>query len=174
VRPEGGSAGALLPAVRSALARVDRERAVTRVRTLADVASEATSRPRFRALIVGAFALLALVLAMVGVFGVLAHSVEQRTRELGIRIALGATAGGVLRLVLGGAGIMIAAGAATGLVVAAGLAQFISSVLFGVQPLDPVTFGGVALVLALTAAAAAAVPALRATRVDPAVTFRAE
>jgi hypothetical protein len=93
-----------LPAVRAAVARVDKERPVTRVRTIDVVASEATSRPRFRAVLVGTFAVLALTLAMVGVFGVLAYSVQPRMREFGVRIALGADRSDVTRLVLGSGG----------------------------------------------------------------------
>jgi ABC-type antimicrobial peptide transport system permease subunit len=111
---------------------------------------------------------------MVGIFGVLAYSVEQRTRELGVRIALGATATSVLSLVLGSATRVIAAGTVVGLVAAAGLGQLISMFLFGVKPLDPVTYASVAGVLAVTAALAAAAPAIRATRVDPVEAFRNE
>jgi putative ABC transport system permease protein len=120
------------------------------------------------------FAALALLLAMVGVFGVLAYSVQQRRREFGVRIALGATTGNVLGLVLGNAGRLIGTGALVGLVLAAIFARSISTFLFGVRPLDPITFAGVIGVLCLTAGIASAVPALRASRVDPVDAFRNE
>ena len=135
-----GDATVLAPAVRAAIAEVDPSQAVNNVMTLEGVAGAATERYRFRAVLVGAFGSLALLLAMVGVFGVLAYSVQQRTRELGVRIALGATPGNVLSLVLSGAGRVVASGTVFGLLSAAGLGQAISSFLFGVQALDPVTF----------------------------------
>jgi putative ABC transport system permease protein len=174
VQPHEGPPAALTPAIRAAVARVDRDRPVTQLRTLDAIAANATARPRFRAVLVGAFAGLALLLAVVGVFGVLAYSVEQRRRELGIRLALGAGTLGILKLVVGSAGRLIAAGAVVGFVTAAGVGQLISSFLFGVEPLDLSTFAIAALLLMITAAIATAVPALRATRVDPAVTFRSE
>ena len=174
VRPTGGRADALVPAVRAAVARVNRGVPTTLVRTLDDVAREATTRPRFRAVMVITFAVLALVLAMVGVFGVLAYAVEQRSREFGVRIALGARPVDVLRLVLSGAVRVIAAGIVIGLVFAAALSQTVSAFLFGVRPFDPLTFGGVTLVLIVTALVAMAAPAMRAARVDPIVAFRAE
>ena len=173
VQPGSGRADAIAPAVRAAVARVEPDRPLV-FRTLATIQAQATSRPRFRAVLVGAFASLALSLALVGVFGVLAHSVQQRTREFGVRIALGASAGGVLRLVIASAGGVIGIGIAIGLIAAGLLSRSISTFLFGVQPLDPTTFLLVPLVLLVTAALAVAVPAIRATRVDPAVAFRAE
>jgi len=174
VEATGGSAEALTPDVRAALARVDRNRPAARIRTTSAIGSAATARPRFRAVLIGTFALLALVLAMVGVFGVLAYAVQQRTREFGVRIALGATATNVLGLVLGNAARVIGTGVVIGLVLAFAFAQSVSSFLFGVQPRDPVTFGSVGLVLLLTAMIACAVPALRAVRVDPVEAFRNE
>jgi putative ABC transport system permease protein len=120
------------------------------------------------------FAGLALVLAMVGVFGVLAYSVQQRTREFGVRIALGATTSDVLGLVFGGAARVIGAGVAAGLAVSLGFAQAVSTFLFGVPPRDPLTFGAATLVLTITALVAAAAPAIRAARVDPVTAFRTE
>jgi putative ABC transport system permease protein len=174
VRPESGPSRAVVASVRSALGRVDSERPMARIRTLDDIAAQATSRPRFRAVLVGSFALLALILAMVGVFGVLAYSVQQRTREFGVRIALGASASSVLRLVLSSAGRLVVVGTVIGLGAAAALSRSISTFLFGVQPLDPLTFVAVPLVLVATAAVAVAAPAWRAARVDPVVAFRNE
>ncbi len=164
VRPIGGRAEALAPAIREAVARVDRQVPLVGVRTLDDVARTANTRPRFRAAVVVTFAGLALLLAMVGVFGVLAYSVQQRTREFGVRIALGASAGNVLGMVLANAARVIGAGAIIGLILAAMLAQTIATFLFGVTPLDPLTFAAVVVVLGVTAAIAAAVPAIRAAR----------
>jgi putative ABC transport system permease protein len=169
-----GDPMAVLPAVKRAIARVDKDQPVTRIRTMEEVASDATSQPRFRAELVGIFAALALVLAGVGIFGVLAFSVGQRAREFGIRVALGARPHDVLRLVLGGALKMTGAGVAIGLVAAAMLTRLLGTLLFAVQPLDPVTFIGTAAVLAVSALAACALPAWHATRVDPAVTLRQE
>ena len=167
-------ATAVAPAIRAAVARINPDGAVAAVRTLDDIEREATATPRFRAALVGALAGLALILATVGVFGVLAYSVQQRWREFGVRMALGASRSVVLGLVARGAMGIVAAGAAIGLVAAAALAQTISTFLFGVEPFDPVTYVAAALVIAVTAAIATTVPALRATRVDPAVTFRTD
>jgi len=174
VAPEEGPAAALVPGVRAAVARVDPDRPVTRVRTLDAISREATARPRFRAVLVGAFAALGLLLAMVGVFGVMAYSVQQRTREFGIRIALGATTRQVLALVLGGAARVIAVGAAIGLLGGAVSGRAIAAFLFEVEPLDPLTFTVVPALLLLTAGLATLVPALRAASADPAVTLRGE
>ena len=127
-----GEPMAMLPAVKAAVARIDKDQPLTRVRTMEEVAAEATSQPRFRAELVGTFAALALVLATVGIFGVLAFSVGQRAREFGIRLALGARAHDVLRLVLGGALKMTAAGVAIGLATAAILTRFLGTLLFAV------------------------------------------
>jgi putative ABC transport system permease protein len=164
----------LLSPIREVVARIDRNLPVRRERTLTDLASTTTAPHRFRAVIVATFAALALWLALVGIFGVLTYSVEQRMREFGVRIALGATTANVLRLVLGGAARVIAFGTLAGLAAAAGLGQVISMFLFGVKPLDPLTFVSVAVLLAVTAAVAAAAPALRAVRVDPVEAFRNE
>jgi putative ABC transport system permease protein len=173
-RASGGPAQALTPIVRSIVARHDPNTPVRRDRTLANLSVQSTAGYRFRAAIVGTFAALALVLAMIGVFGVLAYSVQQRQREFGVRVALGASGSNILWLVLGSAGRLIAVGGVIGLVLAFALGRSIAAFLFGVAPVDPLTFGGVAAVIVVTAAAASAAPAWRATRVDPVLMFRAE
>ncbi len=176
VRPESGPADVLTRPVQAAIGAVDREQltSVRNVMTLSDVAAEATSRHRFRAALVVTFAVLALALSMTGVFGVLAYTVEQRVRDFGVRRALGATTGDVLRLVAGSAARLVATGLVLGLGLALALGRLLGTLLFGVQPLDLPTFAGVAAVLALTAAVAILEPALRAARVDPAEALRAE
>jgi putative ABC transport system permease protein len=176
VRPESGPAGVLARPVQAAIGGVDREQlaGVRNVMTLSDVAAEATARHRFRAALVVTFAVLALALSMAGVFGVLAYTVEQRVRDFGVRRALGATTGDVLRLVAGSAARLVATGMVLGLGLALALGRLLGTLLFGVQTLDVPTFAAVAVVLALTAAVAIAEPALRAARVDPAEALRAE
>jgi len=174
VRVLDGDATTVAPAVRAAIDEVAPGQAVSNVTTFEEIAGSATERYWFRAVLVGTFGSLALLLAMVGVFGVLAYSVQQRTRELGVRIALGATPGSVMCLVLSGAGRVVVLGTILGLLLAAGFGQAISSFLFGVQPLDSFTFVAVGGVLLVTAAIAAAAPAIRAMRVDPVEAFRTE
>jgi putative ABC transport system permease protein len=174
VRPNSGRAEALTPAVRAAISRIDREQLVSvrDIRTLDDIAWTVTGRHRFRATLVVAFAVLALVLAMVGVFGILAYSVQQHGRDFGVRRALGATTTDILRLVTMNAARVIAMGAVIGLVLAAVAARLIETMLFGVRPLDPLTFGLVLIVILVTAVVAVAGPAWRATRIDPASALR--
>ncbi len=131
-----------------------------------------TAGRRFTLAVVGAFGVLALVLSGLGIYGVLSHAVAQRAREIGIRMALGATRGSVTGLVFQGAAMPVVAGVAVGVVAAAGLTRFLQALLFGVTPLDPVTFGGATLTLVAVAALAAWVPARRASRIDPAVVMR--
>lgn len=176
VRTASGSATALTSPIRAAIGRVDKDQLVgiRDVMTLEEVAWRATGRHRFRAVLVATFAGLALILAMVGVFGILAYAVQQRVRDFGVRRALGATTGDVLRLVVGGALRVIATGAAVGLVLSAAMSRLLATMLYGVEPLDPATFLSVTIALALTAAVAIAGPAWRATRIDPAIALRGE
>jgi putative ABC transport system permease protein len=176
VRAQSGTAAALADGVRQAIGRVDTEQLVSvrDVLTLEDVAADATSGHRFRALLVATFAVLALLLAMTGVFGALAFSVQQRTRDFGVRLALGATPRDVLRLVFRDAARMLALGAAIGLLIALGLGRLLAGVLFGVEPIDLPTLAGALLLLGTAAAVALALPAWRAVRVDPAVVLRGE
>jgi putative ABC transport system permease protein len=174
VRPKSGRAEALAPSVRRAISRVDKEQLVSvrSVMTLDDIARAATGGHRFRAVMVIAFAALALVLAMVGVFGILAYSVQQQVRDFGVRRALGATTNDVLRLVIANAARVIATGAVIGLVLSAVCGRLIETMLFGVRPLDLATFVFVTIVLGITAALSIAGPAWRAARIDPAVALR--
>ncbi|HUQ89510.1 MAG TPA: ABC transporter permease [Vicinamibacterales bacterium] len=174
VRAKSGRATALTPAIRAAISRIDREKLVNvqDITTLEDIEWSATGRHRFRAAMVTAFATLAVMLAMVGVFGILAYSVQQRVRDFGVRRALGATTGDVMRLVVGSAVKVIVAGAVIGLVLAAAFGRLISTMLFGVQPLDLPTFALVTVVLGMTAAVSIAGPAWRAARIDPAQALR--
>ena len=176
VRASTENAEALTGSVRAAIGRVDKEQLVSvrDVKTLEEIAWTATSRQRFRAVMVMAFAGVALLLAMVGVFGILGYAVQLRVREFGVRRALGASTRDVLRLAVGSAVRVIAAGTLTGLVLAAFLGRLLTSMLFGVQPLDPVTLLSVTVILAVTAAAAMIGPAWRATRIDPVVALRSE
>jgi putative ABC transport system permease protein len=164
----------MVQSVRAAIARVDKQQPVTSIRTMEEVASESVAQPRFRAELVGTFAGLALALAAVGIFGVLAFAVSQRTREFGIRMTLGARAGDVVGMVVAGGLKIVAIGIVIGIAAAAALARLLATLLFGVKPLDPATFLGAPVVLALAALAACAAPAWRAARVDPAVALRQE
>jgi putative ABC transport system permease protein len=173
VRTEGDPVG-LTSAVKAAISRIDREQPVTRIRTMNEVASESIAQPRFRARLVAAFAGLALILACVGVFGVLAFSVGQRTREFGVRMALGASAEDILRLVMSSGAKMIAAGLTIGLIAALVLTRSLQFLLFDVKPFDPATFGFSAVLLAVVGLASCAIPALRASRVEPVVALHEE
>jgi len=173
-RAARGPAKALTPIIRSIVARHDSNTPVRRDRTIETLSVQSTAGYRFRAAIVGTFAALALVLAMIGVFGVLAYSVQQRQREFGVRMALGASSPSILWLVFGSAGRLIAIGGVVGLALAFALGRSVAAFLFGVQAADPVTFVGVVSVVVLTAMVASAAPAWRAARVDPVAMFRAE
>jgi putative ABC transport system permease protein len=174
VRPKSGRAEALAPAIRAAISRVDTEQLVSvrNVLTLEDIAWTATSRHRFRAVMVIAFAGLALVLALVGVVGILAYSVQQHVRDFGVRRALGATTSDVLRLVFSDAARVVVTGAIIGLALSAVCGRLIKTLLFGVSPLDLETFAFVTLALVISAAVAIVGPAWYAVRIDPASALR--
>jgi putative ABC transport system permease protein len=176
VRPASGSAEAMVSPVRSAIARIDREQlvGVRDIMTLDDIGREATAAYRFRALLVVAFAGLALLLAMVGLFGVLAFSVQGRWREYGVRMALGAQPGDVTSLIARGAVRLVAPGVLAGVALALSIGQLLRAMLFGVGPFDPATFTAVLAVLGFTAAASIAAPTWRAARVNPVEVLRNE
>ncbi len=163
---------AMQPAIAAAVARVDKNLALTQVRTIDEIAAQATSQPRFRARLVALFAVLALIVASVGVAGLLAFSVRQRRRELGVRMAIGARGSDIMRLVLGGAIRVVFVGTVIGLAGATALARALTSLLFGVTPLDAVTFAAAPTVLCTAALLASAVPAWKAARTDPALALR--
>ena len=144
-----------------------------RASTMNDALSISVATPRFRTLLIGAFAALALALAVAGVYGVMAYAVSRRTAEIGVRMAMGAASGDILRLVMGQGLRLALAGIALGCGLAYGLAQLLRGMLFAVAPADPVVFLAVPLALMLTAAAATAIPALRASRIDPMTALRA-
>jgi len=175
VAGEGEAAAAGLSAgVRGAVAAVDRDLPVYRVATMGEVRARSLAGERVYMLLLSLFAALALLLAAVGVYGVIAFAVTRRTREIGIRIALGAREGRVLGLVLGQGMAPVAAGAVLGLAAAAGLTRLLSRLLYGVAPVDPGTFAAAALLLAGVAFAASWLPARRAARIDPVVALRME
>src|SRR6266487_426845 len=134
--------------------------------------SAATAQEQFDLLLVGVFALVAMILVAVGLYGVTSYAVAQRTRELGIRLALGAQPGDVLRIVLGQGARLAAAGLAIGIVVSLALTRVMATLLFGVGARDPMTFVGVGGLLALVSVVACYIPARRAMRVDPVVALR--
>ncbi len=160
--------------VRDLVWSMDRDLAVSGVSTLRQVFSESIARPRFNMLLLAIFAGVALTLSMIGVYGVMNHAVTSRTREIGVRVALGARRGDIFRLVLRGGMGVAAIGALTGMAVAALLSRFIRGMLHGVEATDWVTFSAVAGLLLLTALLACVAPARRATRVDPLTALRHE
>jgi len=169
-----GDPTAMLRPVKAVIAKYDNQLSVTNVRTMDQIAYESIAEPRFRARLLGAFATLALSLSAIGVFGVLTFSVSQRTREFGVRMALGAQIRDVLGLVLGRSAKIALVGIAIGTVGAAVLAGSLSALLFGVRPLDPATFVCAPVLLVLVVFTASCIPAMRAARTDPAVVLRQE
>jgi predicted permease len=152
----------------------DRNLPISEVLTMDRVVADATSLSRFEMLLFGLFAVVALVLAAVGIYGVMNYSVSRRTREIGIRISLGASRAAVLRMVVQQGMMQALAGTAGGVVGALLLARLMTGMLYGVRPNDPITFGGVLIVLGLVAFLASCVPARRATRIEPMAALRSE
>ena len=169
-----GRPGGVIGTVRGQIQALDANMAITNVQTIEEIMSQGLWAPRMGAGLLSVFGGLALILAAVGVYGVLSYSVSQQTREIGIRMSLGAQQGQVMRLVIGQGIKLAVAGLALGLLVAFGLTKVLSSLLFGVSAHDPVTFGGVSLVLVTAAILACYIPARRATKVDPIIALRYE
>ena len=166
------SPGQLAPAVRAAIARVDPDQGVSQVRTLDVLLASTTARPQIQAVVFGLFGVLALLIASVGLYGVMAYGVEQRRREMGVRLALGAAPAALLRLVVKEGLALAGIGLVAGVLLAAGVSQSLAGLLYETQPTDPGIFAGVAAVLLAVAALATIIPARRATRVDPALVLR--
>jgi putative ABC transport system permease protein len=169
-----GDPAALTPGVRNAIWSVDKDQAITRIVTMNDLVTGSEAERRFALVLLQSFALVALVLAAIGIYGVVSGSVTERVREIGVRAALGAPRTGILSLVIRQGMTLTALGIGLGLAAALGASRGLETLLFGVSRLDPVTYGFVALLSTLVALAATGVPAWRASRVDPAITLRAE
>ncbi|MGA9813653.1 MAG: ABC transporter permease, partial [Terriglobales bacterium] len=165
---------ALAPAIREAIHALDRNIPLSEIQTMEHVVAEANGQSRFYLVLLGAFAAVALVLAGVGIYGVMSYSVSLRTQEIGIRMALGAQAGDVLKLVVLQGIVQALAGVAVGLVGALALSRLMAGLLYGTQPTDPATFAAVVLVLSAVAVVASYIPARRAAKVDPMVALRYE
>jgi putative ABC transport system permease protein len=165
---------AMTQAVKEQIWKVDAQLPITKVQGMNEVAAASFDARRFNMLLLTLFAGLALLLAAVGVYGVMSYAVTQRTHEIGIRMALGAQVGNVMRLVMKGGLVIAAVGVAIGLAGAFALTRLMSSLLFDVAPTDKATFAGVSLALLLIALAACYIPARRATKVDPLQALRYE
>ncbi|HEV2299050.1 MAG TPA: ABC transporter permease [Candidatus Acidoferrales bacterium] len=165
---------ALMQAVKEQVQAVDPDQPIYQVRTISQLKSEWVSRRFLTLLLVGLFAAFALILAAIGIFGVMAHSVTRRTHEIGIRLALGANPQNVMRMILGQGAALTGIGLAIGLIASFALTRLMSAILYGVSVTDPVTFAAVGVLLMLVALAACYVPARRAMRVDPMVALRYE
>ena len=154
--------------------RVDPDLPVARVMTIDRILAKSIARQNFNMILLGIFGGIALLLASIGIYGVMSYTVQQRTNEIGIRIALGAGTGQLLRLVIGHGLVLAAIGVAIGLAASFGLTRLMASLLYGVKATDVATFAAVAAVLSAVAALACYIPARRATRVDPITALRYE
>lgn len=173
VRTEGDPSRAA-SSVRSAVREIDTGLPIYEMQPMSDVVADSLVRPRFLSILLTSFSALALLLAAVGIYGVMAYSVSQRTQEIGVRMALGARSSDVLKMVMGQGAGLAAIGVGAGLVGAFGLTRLMSSLLFEVSVTDPITFAAVVVLLAIVALLACYIPARRATKVDPMVALRYE
>ncbi|HKY26752.1 MAG TPA: ABC transporter permease [Pyrinomonadaceae bacterium] len=164
----------LSPAVRGQIAALNKDQAVFNVRTMEEIVSQSVASRRFSMMLLTVFAVVALVLASIGIYGMMSYAVAQRTREIGLRITLGAQRRNVLRLVIGQGMKLAVIGVVLGLAAAFALTRTMKTLLFGVSATDPLTFSGIAVLLAVVALVACWVPARRATKVDPIVALRYE
>ena len=173
VRTVGDPEG-LIFSIRKELAQIDKDMPIAKVVTMDELKADSVAQPRLEAILLGSFGGLALLLAAVGIYGVMSYTASQRTSEIGIRMALGASRWNVLTMVCGQGLILTTIGLAAGVGLAIALTRLMSKILFGVSPTDPLTFAAVVVVLALVAFLACYFPARRATRVDPMIALRYE
>ncbi|HTJ29798.1 MAG TPA: FtsX-like permease family protein, partial [Acidobacteriaceae bacterium] len=164
----------LEPTARQLVASMDRDLPVTDMHTMLDLISLQMSQPRFAMVLLGAFAALALLLTIVGLCGVMMYSVSRRTREIGVRLALGAQRAMVLRMILYDAGRLLGSGIALGLTASLIFASVMKTMLYGTQVRDPLVMAAVCMVMAVAGLFAAYIPALRAARIEPVEALRAE
>jgi len=164
----------LVPEAGRVVHEVDPDLALSQVKSLDRVLADSVAQPRFYMLLLTVFAAVAIALSAIGIYGVIAYLAEQRVREIGIRMALGASRGRVVRMIVREGSFLAAAGVVLGVLGALGLAKLLRTLLFEVKPSDPATYLAVAALLGLVAMLASSLPALRASRVDPARTMRTE
>jgi putative ABC transport system permease protein len=165
---------ALTASIRREVSAIDPDIPVYNVQTMRSYLAQSTEQPRLNVVLLGAFGILALLLAVVGIYGVMSYAVVQRTQEIGVRLALGASAGAVLRLIVGHGMALAGIGIAIGLGASWAVTKWLGAMLFAISPHDPLTFATLAMLLAIVAFVASYVPGRRATRVDPVVTLRAD
>jgi putative ABC transport system permease protein len=163
---------AVASGLRAAMQEVDRDQPLVRVRTMEEAMTDSVAQPRLRTTLIGLFSGVALLLSLIGVYGVMAYAVSERTHELGVRIALGAEPGDIRRLVVGEGTRLSAVGIAIGIAGALATSRSLGALLFGVSATDPATFAIAAVALAVAGLAAAYIPARRASRIDPVVLLR--
>jgi ABC-type antimicrobial peptide transport system permease subunit len=174
VRSSNSDVAAFAPSITQEIHSIEPNAVIYNVQTMQDIFEHALARPRFASTLLGAFAVFALVLAAVGVFGVLAYLVSQNTREIGVRLALGAQPGHIMGLVLSHGMKLAGIGIGAGIIGAMITTRVMSSLLFQVSSMDALTFGAVVAILAATGFAATVIPTIRALRIDPNVTLRDE
>jgi putative ABC transport system permease protein len=169
-----GDAAALIPAVQRAVWAVDKDQPIVRIAMASQLVAQSEAQRSFALTLFEAFAFVALALAAAGIYGVLAGTVTERVREIGVRAALGASRANILGMIVRQGLSLTALGACIGIVAAVGLSRLLASLLFGVSALDPATYLSVTAVLSVVALGACLVPALRAARIDPMETLRTE
>jgi putative ABC transport system permease protein len=173
-RTSAGDPSALTSALRGAVQQVDKDQPVFDILTMNQILARSVATRRFNMLLLGIFAGVALILAGVGIFGVMNYSVTQRTHEIGIRMALGAQASDVLKMIVGQGMLLTLIGVVAGLTISFALTRVMAGLLYGVSATDPLTFAGVSVLLSIVALLASYIPARRATKVDPMVALRYE